>query len=158
MDKHLTDSDTDEDSDSGPITMKNIEQRSRALDKQAKENADLDMEELQKADLQEEGDEITVFELPTAEEREKEKASGAATPLHVLQKRMHECVRVLGNFTKLGQKDRCGSLLSCDRFFLIFGVDRGRNTWTSSCLTSKTITDITNICQKSSSICFRSLR
>jgi 25S rRNA (cytosine2870-C5)-methyltransferase len=92
--------------------MKNMEARSRALDKRAQKEADLDMAELQDAahgeaddegefDGEEEGD----FVLPTAEEREKEKASGG-TPLHVLQKRMHECVRILGDFKKFGQKNR----------------------------------------------------
>ncbi|KDQ60725.1 hypothetical protein JAAARDRAFT_124502 [Jaapia argillacea MUCL 33604] len=48
------------------------------------------------------------FELPTAEEREAEKKAGTGE-VHVVQRRMRECVRILGNFGKLGAKGRSRS-------------------------------------------------
>ncbi|KAH8106713.1 NOL1/NOP2/sun family RNA met [Cristinia sonorae] len=117
------DSDEDEDDDEdGPITMANMEARSRALDAKAAREAGLDIEELQAAvrdgeedgddfadeDEEGEGDEDEGFQLPTAEEKEEEQKQGGPQ-VHVVQKRMRECVRVLGNFRKLGAKGRSRS-------------------------------------------------
>lgn len=114
------DSDGDED---GPITMKNIEVRSRALDAKAAREAQLDIEEMQEAalageesgndfadaDMDEEGDRgegTEEFVLPTAEEREEEKKRGGPD-VHTVQRRMRECVRLLGNLKRLAAKGRC---------------------------------------------------
>ncbi|TEB31263.1 NOL1/NOP2/sun family putative RNA met [Coprinellus micaceus] len=48
------------------------------------------------------------FHLPTAEEREQEKASGGPD-LHILQRRLRECVRVLNKFKKRGESGRSRS-------------------------------------------------
>lgn len=48
------DSDEEDEDEDGPITMKNMEARSRALDARAEEEADLDAEELRRAALDEE--------------------------------------------------------------------------------------------------------
>ncbi|EAU88451.2 tRNA (cytosine-5-)-methyltransferase NSUN2 [Coprinopsis cinerea okayama7 len=84
------------------ITMANMEAKSRALDEEALREAELDAEELRRAALEaddddfddmdedeegEEGGEGEAFHLPTAEEREKEKAAGGPD-LHTLQRRM----------------------------------------------------------------------
>lgn len=117
-------SDEDEDED-GPITMKNMEARSRAMDAKAAREAELDAEEMRQAvlaaeesgddladaddvDMDEEGEggeDSEGFTLPTAEEREEEKKTGGPD-VHTVQRRMRECVRVLGNFRKLGAKGR----------------------------------------------------
>lgn len=110
-------SDEDEDED-GPITMANMEARSKALDAQAAREAQLDLEELQQAaqageedddfadedededdEMGGEGGETEAFHLPTTEEREEEKKAGGPD-VHTVQRRMRECVRVLGNFKK----------------------------------------------------------
>ena len=112
-----TSSDSEEDND-GPITMANMEARSRALDAKAAMEADLDAEEMQLAAVgnQDDDDDVDmdgeidddgeVFQLPTVEEREEEKKAGGPE-VHVVQRRMRECVRVLGNFKKLNAKGRC---------------------------------------------------
>ncbi|KAI0748264.1 NOL1/NOP2/sun family RNA met [Daedaleopsis nitida] len=126
------DSDEDEDEyedDDGPVTMKNMEARSRALDARAAREAELDAEEMQQAELageesdgddlgdvddvdmdeEGEGDEDSgAFVLPTAEEREEEQKRGGPD-VHTVQKRMRECVRVLGSFKKLAAKGRSRS-------------------------------------------------
>ena len=111
-------SDEEEESDAGPddgpITAKNIESRSRALDEKAAREAELDMEEMQNAafegsddediDMEGEGEDAEAFHLPTAEERAEEKEGVA--DVHIVSRRMRECVRVLSNFRKLGAKGR----------------------------------------------------
>jgi ribosomal RNA methyltransferase Nop2 len=108
-----------EGDDDGPTTMANMEARSRALDAKAALEADLDAEEMQFAavgdqddddeedvDMQGEiDDDGEVFQLPTAEEREEEKKAGGPE-VHVVQRRMRECVRVLGNFKNMAAKGR----------------------------------------------------
>ncbi|KAG2158359.1 NOL1/NOP2/sun family RNA met [Suillus bovinus] len=111
------DSDDDEsDNEDAPITAKNIESRSRALDERAAREAELDIEEMQNAvvegsdedvDMEGEGEDAEAFHLPTAEERAEEKNHVA--DVHVVQRRMRECVRILGNFAKLGAKGRLRS-------------------------------------------------
>ncbi|GBE82020.1 25S rRNA (cytosine-C(5))-methyltransferase nop2 [Sparassis crispa] len=119
-----SDSDEDEDED-GPVTMANMEARSRALDVKAAKEAELDVEEMRKAEMagaedddfadvddadmegdEEEGGEA--FELPTAEQREEEKKSGGPD-VHLVQRRMRECVLVLGNFKRRAAKGRSRS-------------------------------------------------
>jgi ribosomal RNA methyltransferase Nop2 len=85
-----------------------MESRSRALDKRAAREAQLDRTEaVQRAKGEREGDEemIDVFELPTAEEREAEKQNGGPH-LAEVQRRMQECVRVLGDFKALASDGR----------------------------------------------------
>lgn len=110
------DSDDESDNEDGPITAKNIESRSRALDEKAAREAELDIEEMQNAafegsdediDMEGEGEDAEAFHLPTAEEREEEKNHVA--DVHVVQRRMRECVRILGNFRKLGARGRLRS-------------------------------------------------
>ena len=105
-------SDSDED---GPTTMANMEARSRALDAQAALEADLDAEEMQFAALGEEEEDMDIiggidqdgeaFQLPSAEERAEEKKAGGPD-VHAVQRRMRECVRILGDFKKLAAKGR----------------------------------------------------
>lgn len=111
----------DEDEDE-PITMANMAARSRALDEKAAREAQLDLEEMQDAalagenededdfdgeddDEEGEGGEEGGFQLPSAAEIEEEKKIGGPQ-VHVVQRRMRECVRILGNFKKLGVKGR----------------------------------------------------
>ncbi|KAF5365599.1 hypothetical protein D9758_003237 [Tetrapyrgos nigripes] len=120
-----TGSDLESDSDSSdsddPITMANMEARSRALDAQAAAEAELDVEEMQAAafdedaeedfDMDDEDEEVEAgdeFHLPTAEEREEEKKNGGPD-VHVVQRRMRHCVRVLGRFSKRAEKGRSRS-------------------------------------------------
>ena len=115
-------SDEDEDDEDEPITMANMEARSRAMDAKAAREAELDAEEMRQAEvasdedleeaMEEDGDDegegegdAEPFHLPTAEEREEEKKAGGPQ-VHVVQRRMRECVRVLGNFRKRGAKGR----------------------------------------------------
>ena len=114
-----SDSDSDESEDEeDKITMANMEARSRALDEKAAREAELDLEEMQQAALagEEDGDEFDdevdeggegeeAFELPTPEEVEEEKAAGGPQ-VHVVQRRMRECVRVLSNFKRYAGKGR----------------------------------------------------
>lgn len=113
----------DEEDEDGPITMANMEARSRALDAKAAREAELDAEEMRQAEVgsdeeidedamdedeaEEEGGEgdAEPLQLPTAEEREEEKKVGGPS-VQVVQRRMRECVRVLGNFRKRGAKGR----------------------------------------------------
>lgn len=97
------------------VTMANMEARSRALDEAAAREAELDLEEMQNAVADEGGDDLDMegdgddedgepFHLPTAEEREEEKKG--VSDIHVVQRRMRRCVRILGNFKKLAEKGR----------------------------------------------------
>jgi ribosomal RNA methyltransferase Nop2 len=89
------------------VTAKNIEKRSKALDKKARIEAELDEEELL-APEKAEGDaadmevdeELGDLYLPTAEGREEEAKNGGAD-LVTIQSRMKACARVLSNFNKL---------------------------------------------------------
>ncbi|PCH38108.1 NOL1/NOP2/sun RNA met [Wolfiporia cocos MD-104 SS10] len=118
-----SDSDDDDSDEDGPITIANMEARSRAMDVKAAREAELDAEEMRNAELAgEEDDDLAdaddeeatesdggdgegAFHLPTAEEREEEKKSGGPD-VHTVQRRMRECVRVLGKFKKLAAKGR----------------------------------------------------
>ncbi|KAI0341733.1 NOL1/NOP2/sun family putative RNA met [Trametopsis cervina] len=114
-------SDEEDEDEDEPITMANMEARSKALDAKALREAALDMEELQAAgegddeefegadDMEEDAvegeDGEEAVTLPTAEEREEEKKVGGPQ-VHVVQRRMREIVRVLGNFKRLAAKGR----------------------------------------------------
>ena len=116
-----SDEDEDDEDEDGPVTMANMEARSRAMDAKAAREAELDAEEMRNAEVDTEGDDefadadedegeegegaAEPFELPTAEEREEEKKAGGPQ-VHVVQRRMRECVRVLGNFKKRAAKGR----------------------------------------------------
>lgn len=99
-----------------------MEARSKALDDKAAAEAELDAEELRLAaeggdddefegmddmdDDEDEGEPGAAgeeFVLPSIQEREEEKKNGGPE-LHVVQRRMRECVRVLGKWKKLGEK------------------------------------------------------
>ncbi|KAF5391478.1 hypothetical protein D9757_002010 [Collybiopsis confluens] len=103
------------------ITMANMAARSKALDEKATAEAELDMEEMQQAALNEvdDDDDFDVddneeetdrepFRLPTATEKEAENNAGGPD-VHVVQRRMRECVRVLGRFKKLAENGRSRS-------------------------------------------------
>ncbi|KAJ8078664.1 rRNA (cytosine-C5-)-methyltransferase nop2 [Marasmius tenuissimus] len=112
-------SDSDEDSDDEPITMANMEAKSKALEARAAKETALDLAEVQAAaemeddedfDMDEDDDgdmeaEGEVFHLPTAEERETEKNAGGPD-VHIVQRRMRECTRVLQKFTKRAEPGR----------------------------------------------------
>lgn len=114
-----SDSDDSSDDETGHTTMANMEARSRVLDVKADAEAELDVEEFQAGvTLGEDVDDIDVdavegdgdvnaepFHLPTASEREAEKQSGGPD-LHIVQRRMKACVRVLGKFKRLAEKGR----------------------------------------------------
>jgi ribosomal RNA methyltransferase Nop2 len=118
---HGSDSDTDEDEDEdAPITASNFAARSHALDARTAREAQLDAEELQMAaqvdadefdgveDMDDDEEEIDApgaegLILPTAEERAEEKRSGGPE-VHVVQKRMRECVRILKRWKVSGAK------------------------------------------------------
>jgi ribosomal RNA methyltransferase Nop2 len=84
-----------------------MEKRSKALQKQARREAELDEEERLAAEAAD-GDAVDMdvdetlegFHLPTAEEREEEAKNGGAD-LVTVQSRMKGCARVLSNFSKL---------------------------------------------------------
>lgn len=109
-------SDEDEDED-GPVTMANMEARSRAMDAKAAREAALDAEEMLEAEVASDDEDLEgmeeaegeddgeAFSLPTAEEREEEKKAGGPQ-VHIVQRRMRECVRILGNFKRLGATGR----------------------------------------------------
>lgn len=107
--------DSEEDSDEERITAANMEARTRALDEQAALDAEIDAEELRNAaaaigdddsEMDEAGDgDGDGLQLPTAEEREEEKKTGASD-LGLVMRRLQHCARVLNNFKKLGAKDR----------------------------------------------------
>lgn len=118
---NASDSDTDENEDEdAPITASNFAARSRALDARTAREAQLDAEELQMA-VQADADEFDGVEdmdddeeevdapgaedaiLPTAEERAEEKKSGGPE-VHVVQKRMRDCVRILKRWKVYGAK------------------------------------------------------
>jgi ribosomal RNA methyltransferase Nop2 len=128
-------SDTDENEDEdAPITASNFAARSRALDARAARDAQLDAEELQMA-AQAEADEFEDMDddeeevdapgaegliLPTAEERAEEKRSGGPE-VHVVQKRMRECVKILKRWKVSGAKTGRFVILFV---FEAFGNDR----------------------------------
>ncbi|KAH7914989.1 NOL1/NOP2/sun family RNA met [Hygrophoropsis aurantiaca] len=112
------DEESDEEDDDGPITMANMEARSREIDASAAREAELEAEELQNAaldeaddsgDMGEEGEDEDgePFHLPTAEERAEEK--NMVPDIQVVQRRLRECVRILRNFQKLGLRGRSRS-------------------------------------------------
>lgn len=117
------DEDEDEEDVDGPVTMANMEARSRAMDAKAVHEAELDAEEMRHAEVDEGSDddelpdiddgdgEEEAFRLPTAEEREEEKKTGGPQ-VHTVQRRMRECVRVLGNFKNKAEKGRYATYLS----------------------------------------------
>ncbi|KAF8628441.1 hypothetical protein AX15_003957 [Amanita polypyramis BW_CC] len=106
-------SDSDLSSEDGPVTISNIEARSRAMDEKAAQDAELDAEELRAVVGEEEDDDIAMdveessdtepFRLPTAEEREQEKNNGGPD-IVVVQQRMRGCVRRLNSFKKYAGK------------------------------------------------------
>ncbi|KAG5353995.1 hypothetical protein C0989_011483 [Termitomyces sp. Mn162] len=116
----VSDSDEESEDEDGRITMSNIEARSRALDAKAAAEAELDEEEFQGAaasdqeDIDVEGEpdaeeiDAEPFHLPTLSEREAEKQSGGPD-VHIIQRRMRECVRILGKFKRLAEKNRSRS-------------------------------------------------
>lgn len=117
-DEDSSESDSSEmDSDEERITAANMEARARALDAQAELDAELDAEELRQLAEEHdseldvegadegEGDDEDEFVLPTAEERDSERKSGAQD-LVAVQHRMRQCARVLSNFKRLGAKGR----------------------------------------------------
>ena len=164
-------SEDDEDED-GPVTMKNMEARSRALDARAAREAELDAEEMRLAELAGEqsdddladaddvdmdeegegGEDSEDFVLPTAEEREEEKKRGGPD-VHTVQRRMRECVRVLGNFKKLAAKGRYVTLVSsdCSVRALTPCTVQGRNMCSSSSPTLRATTATTSSLPRSSS-------
>jgi ribosomal RNA methyltransferase Nop2 len=109
----------DEDEDDEPVTMANMAHRSRRLEAQAAAEAELDLEEAQADALQVEDEDLDMdadedangdmdiepFHLPTASELEQEKASGGPD-VHLVQRRIRECVRVLAKFTRRAEKGR----------------------------------------------------
>ncbi|KAF8522206.1 NOL1/NOP2/sun family RNA met [Hysterangium stoloniferum] len=106
-DKDSASSESDADGDEERITGKNIEARSRALDKTAALDAALDEEEMQQNVIpgDDEEPDLEMFDLPTAEEREAEKKNGGPDVQEV-QRRIQECARVLGDFKRYGGKGR----------------------------------------------------
>jgi ribosomal RNA methyltransferase Nop2 len=114
-----SDIDSNEDEDV-PITASNFAARSRALDARTAREAELDAEELQMAvhaeadefdgveDMDDDEEEVDVPEveaviIQTAEQRSEEKKSGGPD-IHVVQKRMRECVRILKKWKISGAK------------------------------------------------------
>jgi len=94
--------------------------RSRKLEAQAELDAELDVEEAQAAAAEEDDDDLDIddededmngeidaepFHLPTASEREEEKAAGGPD-VHLVQRRMREVARVLAKFSKRAEKGR----------------------------------------------------
>ncbi|KAJ7046678.1 NOL1/NOP2/sun family RNA met [Mycena alexandri] len=115
-------SESESDEEDERITMANMAARSRALDEQAAADAELDLADVQGAaagededdDVDMEGDEdangdidAEPFRLPTAAEREEEKIS--MPDVHLVQRRMRECVRILGKFKRLAEPGRSRS-------------------------------------------------
>jgi ribosomal RNA methyltransferase Nop2 len=116
------DSASSSDDDDEPITRDNIAERSRKLEALAAEEAALEEEELRESafaaageddedvDMSGEEDEngdvdVGPFRLPTAEEREAEKAKGGPD-VHAVQRRMRQCARVLSRFKKRAEQGR----------------------------------------------------
>ncbi|KAJ7172580.1 NOL1/NOP2/sun family RNA met [Mycena filopes] len=115
-------SESESDQEDERITVANMAARSRALDEQAAADAELDLADVQGAaagededdDVDMEGDEdangdidAEPFRLPTAAEREEEKIS--MPDVHLVQRRMRECVRILGKFKRLAEAGRSRS-------------------------------------------------
>ena len=105
-------SDSDDSNEDIRVTMANMEARSRALDATAATNAELDAEELRREALEAEDKNMSddqevdmKIRLPTAAEREEEKAKGGPD-VQTVQERMRYCVRVLGSFKKRAEKGR----------------------------------------------------
>ena len=125
-------SDSEEDSDDERITAANFEAKARALDERALLDAELDAEELRQAALAHDSDDEMVDDdvdmdeagegdgdglvLPTAEEREEERKTGAQD-LNMVHRRMKHCARVLSNFKRLCSKDRSVAHFSCYRLY-----------------------------------------
>ena len=107
-----SDSDSDADSDDAPITGKNIEAKSRALDLRAAKEAALNQAEAN-ADQpdEDEEDKLEFFDLPTAEEREAAKERGALGGEDVKEvlQRIQDCAKVLDDFKRLATKGRSRS-------------------------------------------------
>ncbi|PPQ83329.1 hypothetical protein CVT25_003968 [Psilocybe cyanescens] len=115
-------SDSDEEEEDERVTMKNMAERSRKLEAHAAAEAELDVAEFQAAAEDDEDEDVDMdaeedangdmdvepFQLPTAEQREKEKAGGGPD-VHLVQRRMRECVRVLAKFTRRAEKGRARS-------------------------------------------------
>ncbi|KAJ7273612.1 NOL1/NOP2/sun family-domain-containing protein [Mycena haematopus] len=115
-----SDDSSEDDSDEDRITIANMAARSRALDEKAAAEAELDIAEQQAAAASEDEDEdidmeedangdidAEPFRLPTAAEREEEKIS--VPDVHTVQRRMRECVRILGKYKRLAEKGRSRS-------------------------------------------------
>lgn len=112
-------SDTDEEDEDLPITASNFEARSHALDAKLARYAELDAEELQLAaqveaddlegaeDMDADEDEVDAPDngavLPTPEERAEEKKVGGPE-VHVVQKRMRQCIGILKRWKTSGAK------------------------------------------------------
>ncbi|KAF8163211.1 NOL1/NOP2/sun family-domain-containing protein [Crassisporium funariophilum] len=125
-DNSSDDSDDEEEEEDEPVTMANMAARSRKLDALAAAEAEVDVEELLQTggleadddeddDVDMEGDEnadgdidAEPFHLPTPAEKEEEKATGGPD-LHIVQRRMRECVRVLAKFSKRAEPGRSRS-------------------------------------------------
>ncbi|KAJ7710012.1 NOL1/NOP2/sun family-domain-containing protein [Mycena rosella] len=122
VDSSESEDEDEEDDEDGPTTMANMEARSRALDAKAAAEAELDIEEYQEAaasddeedDVDMEGQEdangdidAEPFRLPTAAEKEEEKLS--VPDVHIVQRRMRECVRILAKFKRLAEEGRSRS-------------------------------------------------
>ncbi|KAH9063389.1 NOL1/NOP2/sun family RNA met [Lactarius vividus] len=112
-------SDTDEEGEDLPITASNFEARSHALDAKLARYAELDAEELQLAaqveaddlegaeDMDADQDEVDAPDngvvLPTPEERAEEKKVGGPE-VHVVQKRIRQCIGILKRWKTSGAK------------------------------------------------------
>ncbi|KAH9043186.1 NOL1/NOP2/sun family RNA met [Lactarius pseudohatsudake] len=112
-------SDIDKEGEDLPITASNFEARSHALDAKLARNAELDAEELQLAaqveaddlegaeDMDADEDEVDAPDngtiLPTPEERAEEKKVGGPE-VHVVQRRMRQCIGILKRWKTSGAK------------------------------------------------------
>jgi ribosomal RNA methyltransferase Nop2 len=107
-------SDSDEEGSEGePITAKNMEKRSKALEKKARKEAEEELKEqlaLQEQTEEAENamdvddEETDGFKLPTAEEKEEETKNGVN--LNVVQRRITAITRILNHFSKLAEPGR----------------------------------------------------
>ena len=109
----------DEEGDDLPLTALNFEARSHALDAKLARNAELDADELQLAaqveaddlegaeDMDADEDEVDVPDngaaLLTSEERAEEKRAGGPE-VHVVQRRMRQCIGILKRWKTSGTK------------------------------------------------------
>jgi ribosomal RNA methyltransferase Nop2 len=112
-------SDMDEEGGDLPVTASNFEAMSRALDARLARDAELDAEELQLAaqveaddlegaeDMDADEDEVDAPDngavLLTPEERAEEKRAGGPE-VHVVQKRMRQCLGILKRWKTSGAK------------------------------------------------------